>query len=261
MSAVWSLVLWLCAGAPVAPVAQEDARGAALELVERGDALRREARAGEGRRRLELRARAVSVYRAVRERFPKERESAATAAFRAGELLRSDGDERGARTEFEAARAHAPDAGLAARAALELGHLERRAGLAAEALASYLGVAAGADTPRAERERASLWVGRCQLELGRLDEARATLQTLAREARDPCLRIAAHDERALVWIAAGDLEAAAGELDLCRRELRAHAEERTPAGERVRSALRGLRAVARLARAVAERDAGIVVER
>jgi len=258
VSAAWLCVLWLGLAAP-APA--QDARGEALELVERGDALRREARASEGRPRLELRARAVSVYRAVRERFPRERERAATAAFRAGELLRSDGDEVGARVEFEAARELADDAGLAARAGLELAHLERRAGLAAEALASYLAVAAGAATPRAERDRGRLWVGRSQLELGRLDEAAATLHALAREARDPCLRIAAHDERALVWIAAGDLEAAAGELDLCRRALRARAEERTPAGERVRSALRGLRAVARLARAVAERDGGIVVER
>jgi tetratricopeptide (TPR) repeat protein len=250
---------WWLAG--LLALAVQSTGESARSLLERGDALRSEARASEGRARLELRERAVGVYRSVRVRFPGELEDAAQAAYRAGELLRADGDEPGARTEFSAARELAPDGALAARAAMELGHIERRAGLLAEALALYQGVAAGAATPPAERDRARLWVGRCQHALERFAEARATLEALAREARDPCLRVAAHDERALVWIAEGDLEAAAGELELCRRALRARAEERTPAGERVRSALRGMRAVARLARAVAERDGGIVVER
>jgi tetratricopeptide (TPR) repeat protein len=252
---------WWLAGllALAAPFAAQAGGETARSLLERGDALRSEARTSQGRQRQDLRERAVGVYRSVRERFPEDRASAAQAAFRAGELLRSDGDERAAREEFAAARALAEDATLAARAAVEVGHIERRAGLFAEALAVYQAVATGASTPTAERDRARLWVGRSQHALGRFAEARATLDELAREARDPCLRVAAHDERALVWIAEGDLEAAAGELERCRRALRSRAEERTPAGERVRAALRGMRAVARLARAVAERDGAIVV--
>lgn len=245
----------------VAPSAAGIERESARSLLERGDALRGEARASTGRERLELRERAVAVYRSVRQRFPLERESAAWAAWRAGEILRADGDERGARVEFAAARELAPDPALASRAALEVGHIERRAGLFAEALAVYQSVASQSASPPTERDRARLWAGRCQSALGRYGEARVTLAELARAARDPCLRVDAHDELALVWIDQGDLEAAAGELELCRRALRSRAEERTPAGERVRAALRGMRAVARLARAVAERDAAVVVER
>ncbi|HVS18550.1 MAG TPA: hypothetical protein VMT18_08115 [Planctomycetota bacterium] len=243
------------------PAAAQDVPGDSASWLARGDALRREARASSGRERLELRARAVGVYRALREHFPAARADAAQAAFRAGELLRADGDTAGARREFQAVAALAPEPGLAARAGLELGHIERRSGLHAEALASYLAVASAQATPRAQRDRARLWIARSQAALERPSEARAILAELAREARDPCLRVEAHDERALTWIAARDLEAAAGELDLCRRSLRACAAEQTPQGERVRSALRRMRAVARLARAVAERDAGLVLER
>jgi len=253
------LGLVLLLAAALAP-AQDDLADPASWLA-RGDALRREARERSGRERLELRARAVGVYRGLRERFPEARSSAAQAAFRAGELLRSDGDAAGARGEFTAARALASDPQLAARAGLELGHLARRAGLHVEALAHYQQVSSDTAAPTAERDLARLWVGRSQIALERLLEARASLAVLARGARDPCLRVAAHDERALAWIAAGDLEAAAGELDLCRRALRARAAEETPQGARVRSALRRMRAVARLARAVAERDSGLVVER
>jgi tetratricopeptide (TPR) repeat protein len=243
------------------PAVAQDVPGDPASWLARGDALRREARASSGRERLELRARAVGVYRALREHFPEARADGAEAAFRAGELLRADGDARGARSEFQAAAALATEAASAARAGLELGHLDRRAGLHAEALAAYLAVAGAQATPRPQRDRALLWVARSQADLDRPSEARATLAQLAREARDPCLRVEAHDERALTWIAEGDLEAAAGELDLCRRSLRARAAEETPQGERVRSALRRMRAVARLARAVAERDAGLLVER
>jgi tetratricopeptide (TPR) repeat protein len=244
-------------GAGTGAPAQESARA----VLERGDDLRLAAREVTGQERIELRARAVAVYRALRAEHAHDRPTAALGAFRAGELLRADGDARGAGEEFAAARRLAGGGRLGARAGLELGHLARRAGLLDEALAHYALVASEADTPAAERDLARLWSGRAQADLGRHDEARATLDALAEGARDACARVAAFDELALAWIAAGDLEAAAGELARCRRELRSSALAATPEGERVRSALLRMRAVARLRTAVAERSAGVVVER
>ena len=260
--AAW-LALWavLClVPAPAGQVAGTSAAAAARLELERGDELRAAARGVRGRERLELRARAVQVYASLRRRFPLARDEAALGAFRAGELLRSDGRAQAAGEEFEAARRLARPGELQARAGLELGHLARRAGLHAEALAHYADVAAGARTAPRERDLARLWSGRSQAALGRHREARATLEALAQGARDATLRVSAFDERALSWIVEGDLEAAAGELARCRRELRARALEQGPQGERVRSALRRMRAVGRLRAAVAERLEGVEID-
>jgi tetratricopeptide (TPR) repeat protein len=203
----------------------------------------------------------VGAYRTLREEFPEQAALVAEACFRAGELLRAGGQRAAARAEFQEAREHGRGTDWSARAGLELGHLARRAQLFEQALRHYRGVLSDPGSAPARRDDALLWAGRCCAELGRAVEARELLQRVADRAEDPCDRVAAHDELALGWIATGDLEAAAGQLDRCRAALRDMALEKTPLGARVRSALVRMRAVERLRRAIAARREGVVVER
>ncbi len=233
----------------------------AREELARATALKQALRGQRGRERAELRERAVAAYRAIRAAFPDQPATGAEAAFRAGELLRADGLREAARLEFLAAWELGGATPFRARAGLELGHIARRRGFPAEALEAYRRVLDAPDSAASQRDQAALWAGRSNLELGREDEARRLFEGLARTAEDPSDRVQGHDELGLLWIAAGDLEAAAGELARCRAALRERSLEETPLGERVRGALESMRSVDRLREAIARRRAGVVVER
>jgi tetratricopeptide (TPR) repeat protein len=250
-------------GGLLGPFVQETAapEDSARALLERASELKGHLSQVRGREREALRRRVVETYREVRERFPGQSAAIAESAFRAGELLRSSGAEREARAEFELARAAGAGTPFRARAGLELGHLARRAELYEDALAHYRGVLGEAESPAAQRDQAALWAGRTCVELRRDKEARELFRRAAEVALDPCDRVEAYDALALGWIDAGDLEAAAGELARGREALRAAALEATPTGARVRSALLNMRAVERLKRAIAQRSAGLWIER
>jgi tetratricopeptide (TPR) repeat protein len=236
---------------------QQDAARAGLEQAAR---LRRGLRGLRGDERAQQLRRAVGAYRELCARFAQQPHVVAEAAFRAGELLRAAGD-GAARSEFERAWRRGAGSDWRARAGLELGHLARRAEDDRTALSRYRRVLADTASAPSRRDEAALWAGRCCVELGREEEARDLWEHVATQAIDPCDRVAAHDELALLWLAAGDLEAAAGELERARAGVRDQALERTPLGARVRSALRRMRAVTRLRARVAARREGVVVER
>jgi tetratricopeptide (TPR) repeat protein len=244
------------AQAPASGARQVDAR-AGLDQAAR---LRRGLSGLRGDARARHLQRVVGAYRDLRTRFGDQPHVVAEASFRAGELLRAAGD-AAAREEFERAWRRGLGSDWRARAGLELGHLARRAQDDSRALACYRRVLTDTSSAPSRRDEAALWAGRCCVELGREDEARDLWERVATQAMDPCDRVAAHDELALLWIAAGDLEAAAGELERARAGVRERALERTPLGARVRSALRRMRAVTRLRARVAARREGVVVER
>ena len=99
-------------------------------------------------------------------------------------------------------------------------------------------------TPRWAR---ATWRAAC----GSASRARAT---------NPCLCIAAFDLLARDLIAHGDLEGAAGTLELCRSELAGAAGESTELGERVRAALTDMRAIEELEEAVRRRRDGVLID-
>lgn len=102
-------------------------------------------------------------------------------------------------------------------------------------------------------EAGRYWTGCVQSRLGREAEARTSWEHLARQGRSPLERVRAFDAWASSLVRCGELEAAAGVLELCRGTLCPLAEEQTQLGLRVQRALEGMAAVEELKRAVAER--------
>ena len=225
---------------------------AALQL-EYARARKRELRGKRGAAREAARAEAVSAYRAVRRYHSSARELGAEAAFRAGELLRSAGSDEEALEEFELARDLGRGTEFGPRGGLELAHLLRRRSRLLEALGAYGEVVSMEGVEARFSESARYWTGCVQARLGRDVEARRSWERLARQGTGPLERVRAFDAWACSLVESSDLEAAAGVLELCRRELGPLAEEATQLGLRVQRALEGMAAVERLKRAVAER--------
>ena len=228
-------------------------RPTAREQLDYATGLKTGLRGQTGPARDEGRAAAVRAYRAVRELFPAEAPVCAEAAFRAGELLRSSGDNGAAVTEFRYAREHGGETPFRVRALLEIGHVERRAQRFQEALTAYEGVSTDAAATPGQKDDASLWAGTVYAELGRPDDARRAWTRVAESAEDPLDRVRAYDQLALAAVGRGDLEGAAGLLERCREALADSAAEETKLGERVRNAVADMRAHDAVQRAVAKR--------
>lgn len=239
--------------APDDVVPRQETAEAQLKLASE---LRSALRGREGAERETARTRAVAACRAVRQYFPTETAPCAEAAFRAGELLRAAGDLEAAGAEFALARDTGGSSPFRLRALLELGHLQRRGRAFEKALASYEALIADRAATPGQRDEASLWAGAATHELGRAADARRIWQRVADGAEDPLDRVRAWDRLASALIESGDLEGAAGTLERCKEALASSAAEETRLGERVRSALDGMRAADELPRAIERRRAG-----
>jgi tetratricopeptide (TPR) repeat protein len=241
-------------GVPAPGVRDEVARlHSAAAQLEAAGRLRAALRGAQGAARAAKLRSAVAAYRAVRVFWPGEQELCAQAAFRAGEMLRTEGDEPAALVEFQFVRGLKLRSAWQARAGHEIAHIHRRAARHTQSLESYLAVH---DDPRSEparRDEAALWAGREYVLLGKQEEARRRWRALTAHAEDPLLRIDAWDELALASVDAGDLEGAAGWLGQAREALADVGLQETEHGERVRGALERMRAIRRLERAVAQR--------
>jgi len=261
-------VLFLCLAAPaVAPPPDPVLRAALAEdpvkkcenaqaQLQLASELRSALRGLEGAERAAARTRALAACRAVRQYFPGEGWACSEASFRAGELLRATGDLEGAAAEFQAARDQKGDSPFRLRALLELGHLQRKAKALDKALASYEAALADKSATAGQRDEASLWAGAVYQDLERPADARRVWQRVADSGEDPLDRIRAFDRIALLLVAGGDLEGAAGTLERCREVLAAPAAEETRSGERVRSALQNMRAIEELQRAIERKQSG-----
>jgi hypothetical protein len=181
----------------------------------------------------------------------------AESAFRSGERYRAEGEIERALHEF--ARAAGSTGPFGCRARLEIAHIHRRIGRYREALDAYLELILGrscADEDCGARDHALLWAGRACLEEGGADlrwTAQRLWTTCAATALDPILRIRAADWMACLLVEEGDLEGAAGVLNLCRAREGGAAQARTRHGERVQHALERMRAVGLLTQAVRAR--------
>jgi tetratricopeptide (TPR) repeat protein len=196
---------------------------------------------------------AIAAYRAVRRYFPGERAIAAEGAFRAGEMLRALGETEAARAEFLAAEDIGCATPFRARARLEIGHLDRRAGRLASALDAFLAVTADCDAERRWRDEAALWTGRVYAELSRTDDARRWWRQVAESGGDDLARIRAFDAWAASYAETGDVEAAAGVLAACHRAFGSVAAEETERGSRVRRALESMGCLRRMRDEIAKR--------
>lgn len=212
--------------------------------------MKRLLRGSRGEERDKARRRAVEAYRAVRRYFPREHAIASEAAFRAGELLRSAGEYGLAIVEFDQARILGRKQGFGPRAALEIGHLERRRLRFNDALAAYEAVQSLGEDCAAERDIAAYWAGRVHLRLDRPKDALRCFERAARQGVEPVQRIRAFDSWAGILIDRGDLEGAAGVLELCRGSVKDFAEEETRLGIRVRGALAAMASVPKLEREI-----------
>jgi len=216
--------------------------------------LKREMASKEGAEFAFWRKLAVEAYQAVRVFHPEARASCVEAAFRAGEILRAGGDDEAAIEEFRWSAEHGEGSDFRARARLEIGHIQRRAGRWREALEAYLDVTSDAKASDARREDAWLWAGNAWCALDRADDARLAWERVAEKGTDPLARVQAFDELAMQLLSRDDLEGAAGMLDRCARALTPRALEETELGERVRNALLRMRVVEELPRAIARRN-------
>jgi hypothetical protein len=270
----WIYVLALVCGATGAPPAADAATSSrsahAVEVVreappvpklesaraqlDHADGLRRALRGLDDAARKAARLRAAAAYRAIREHFPGDAGACAEAAYRAADLVRQAGELDGARAEYAVARERGAGTPWRVRAALELGHLERRAQRSAPALAAYEAVIADASASPGQRDDASLWSGRVLAGDGRTEDAVRVWTRIADHGDDPLDRIRAYDYWAQELVAQTDLEGAAGVLERCRSQLAEAAQEESKRGERVRAALAGMRAIEVLARAVEKRE-------
>ena len=189
----------------------------------------------------------------------KPRPSWAETAFRAGEAHRAQGRVERAIEEFR--RAAASTGPFGCRARLEIGHIHRRAARHRDALDAYFELilgkrCAGAGEDCNARDHALLWAGRTFLAEGGEaagSSAKRLWNACAAEAADPILRIRAADWTACLLVEEGDLEGAAGVLNLCRVKEGGAARAKTRHGERVQHALESMRSVALLAQAVGAR--------
>jgi len=222
--------------------------------LDHADGLRRALRGIEPAARADARRRAVEAYGAVRTHFGRDAAACAEAAYRRAELLRQDGDLDAARADFKVARERGTGTPWRVRAALELGHLERRAKRMAEALGAYEAVVADDAAAPGQRDDAALWAASILSELGRGDDAVRTWKRVGEEGDDPLDRIRAFDAWAQHLVVRGDLEGAAGVLERCRERLSDAAQEESRLGERVVAALAAMRAQEDLARAIERRE-------
>ncbi|MCY2960324.1 MAG: hypothetical protein NTY35_09180 [Planctomycetota bacterium] len=236
--------------APPAVTKLESARA----QIEFADELRRTLRGMDEGPRKDARLRAAAAYRAVREYFPADAAACAESAFRRAELVRQAGDLESARAELAVARDRGANTAWRVRAALELGHLERRAKRLPEALGAYEAVISDAAALPGQRDDASLWSGRVLADSGRSDDALRVWTRVADQGDDPLDRIRAFDLWAQELVTRADLEGAAGVLERCREKLAEAGQEESRLGERVRAALASMRAIEELARAVEKRE-------
>ena len=244
--------VWVDPLATVGLDAVEPPPGPAAKALAGAHAERRALVGAPAAARPALRRRAVEAALQVVTAFPDEPE-AVEAAFRAGELRRAAGDAAGALSAFRRAAELGIGTTLGARATYEAAHVLRREGRWLEALTSYERVHHDAAATAARRDLAGLWLARARLELDQADEAERLLRRLASDVRDPLSRVRVHDLLIELLVARGELAAAVGWLDACKRAVHAVSLEQTRRGARVRGELEDMRALALLREAIEAR--------
>ena len=225
----------------------------AAHALESARAMKAKLAGARGAQLERLRRDAVAAYRQVARRYPKSGEVAAEASFRAGELLRAGGENEAAIVELQRAIDTPRGGSFQSRARYELAHILRRSEQFDAALVHFAAVETDRVAPDHQRDLAGLWRAKTLLEMGRSDEAERALRALVARVKDPVDRVRAYDELITILGNSGRLAAAVGHFADVKRLSLALSLEHTERGERMRSAIEGMRCLAVLQRAIAAR--------
>jgi tetratricopeptide (TPR) repeat protein len=208
---------------------------------------------------LQARLALVEAWRAAAAHPAASDGQRAQALIGAGEHLSALGFHAEAKAAFEDAASLSEDPLVSAGAWLEAAHNARRAGDPHAALGRYERAALAAQglgSLHSIAGAARLWAARVELERGAFASAAQRFEALADSHCDPLLRLSAFDELALLALAQGDPEGAAGWIQAARLGLAGPAASDTDTGRRLRRALAHLRALPELTLAIEERVRG-----
>jgi len=188
----------------------------AKETLAAAAKLKREASGKKGEEKLDALTKAARGYERAARELADEKPSAAEASFRAGEIWRTLRHEEDASRCFTAAAQEAAAPGFAAKAWIELGHLERRQKRLDEAMRCYERVLAVTPEQRRECVRAMTWQGKVLLEQKKEKEGHSTLLAAGQRFPEfPLDDIKNVDMVAVDWIEAGRIDEARALVDDC----------------------------------------------
>lgn len=163
-------------------------------------------------------------------------DSLARASFEAGECRRRLGELEAAEANFTRCLQAAEAGRYAERALFQRASMRRRTKRFEEAIADYR-QAASVRPESARAHESRLWIGRCLLTAGKLEEACTAFRAALEATAEPVRRIEASDRLAGAWIQRGDLAAAKEALDSVESEVASVLEAGGKLGERVQKAL------------------------
>ena len=196
--------------------------------------------------RVRMLERAVAAFARIERDYEAHREIVAEASFRRGQMLGRLGRPDEAQQAFERS------AGLsgkrwAARALYEAGNAQRRSKRWTKALACYRKAMSAQDVRYATK--AWLAVGKALLRLGRVPEARAELEKLAKDpGRDAFERVRAFDELASTYLSEKRLDLAREVLAQADAALTAQSAGEDKRSASLRRSLQRMRSRKKLAR-------------
>ena len=175
---------------------------------------------------------------------------AAEALFRAGELLRANGQtDRALDVLAEATEVDQPGS-FACRAWYESGHLLRRLGRMRAAIDAFAEAAKAPGGELRRRELGGLWRARCLRESDEDHEAEIALRDLVKHITDPCVRLDAYDELIGLLVDEGRVAGAVGYFAAAKASVRDELFQATELGDRVRQAVDEMRALDVLQKAI-----------
>jgi tetratricopeptide (TPR) repeat protein len=188
----------------------------ATETLTAAAKLKREASGKKGEEKLEALLKAARGYERAMRELADEKPAAAEAAFRAGEIWRTLRHEEDATRCFTAAANETGAPTVAAKAWLELGHVERRQKRFAEARRCYDRVLMVTPEQRRESARALTWQGKVLLEQKNDPDGHATLLAVGQRFPEfPLDDIRNVDTVAVDWFEAGRVAEARALVDDC----------------------------------------------
>lgn len=198
----------------------------------------------------------AEAYSAVARYFPESAAEVAEAHFRVGEIRRTIGDREGALVSFEKTLESKGNRKFSARAALEIGHLHRRAKKLPESVVAYLRAAREFADQADPRDEGLLWAGKVKLSLKEADAARGFWKEVAEKGADPLDQIKAWDLIASSLLAEGKPAEAGAAVEQCQHALAQAASEPTNRGARVKKALERMKSVKKLDPGLADAENG-----
>ncbi|RMH05266.1 MAG: hypothetical protein D6702_01015 [Planctomycetota bacterium] len=211
--------------------------------------VKKESRGTKGAARAAALDRACAAYGAVLEYWPDSGAITAEAAFRQGEIHRTQGRPGPAKGAFLVAVEQGAGTRFAPRGLLEIGHIHRRAAEFPQALKSYAAVLKRQEASLRDRNDAFEWIGKVHLQLQEWPEAAQAFRSWADNAEGPVELVRAADLECQALAAGGDPATARRRFDEVTAQVEPLAAEPGKEAVRLRKALERCKAPAAIAAA------------